>query len=604
MDSKAKPRFIDYDPDEEAENKKLSDAVNASFSSYIISLDTSKYTKAKFDGKNIDFMFEIIKHYVGFMFATIRRTASLMKIPVKILDENIAKVVSMLKRRGIFLTPVASGEEDKITPKLLIQDGHNFIKDLLQKTMNMAPSIDAELIAKRDEVLKDLEEEKKSFANTKAKANAEAASLLAEEKANRNKKLSKKQKKKPSAGAPNAAAAEYNSRKSVSAPNAAVNLARMAKEVAAEYNAEAKEAAAARNAEAKEAAARNAEAAAARNAGAKEAGAGAESSAPGAGPAAVPAIQHAFHWIMSQIHNAVYSDATIKIFLARGFKPGDVGTHELLTQNIIRLYFHGGNSVSWYKYVKEGSAGSIPYDSDFDMICLINPDLVHFAQIRKYFFELIIKTIKTIMDTPDWKESIKAYYASDKYAETIQIKLLPYKGEKTRDDVDLFDEGFTSLISSIHFEPSPLNIQIIPNIVYKDGEISNQLGVASVKMTTSMFRYGIRPIEMFEVTCPSTQYKHLKTLWEFMDLTLAEIDGYTFYVPKPVSLYLEQRIAYEGTPNSLSDKKTRRLRRSNNMKRLIRRNYNTGNANIKFELNAVVGDYEEPIRSYINEIKA
>jgi hypothetical protein len=208
------------------------------------------------------------------------------------------------------------------------------------------------------------------------------------------------------------------------------------------------------------------------------------------------------------------------------------------------------------------------------------------------------------MDDPRWKESIKAYYAPDKYAETIQIKLQPYKGEKTTDDAVLFDEGFTSFVSSVRFEPSPLNIQIIPNIVYKNGETPTQLGVASIKMTTSMFRYGVQPIEMFEVTCPSTQYEHLKTLWEIIDLTLVIVGDNTFYVPKPVSLYLEQRIAYEGTPNSLSDKKTRRLRRSNNMKHLIRRNYNAGNTNIKFELDAVVGDYEEPIRSYINEIKA
>jgi hypothetical protein len=160
--AKAKPiRFIDYDPEEAADNKKLSDAVNEIYEDFI-TRDNSKYTqpKAKFDGKNINFMFEIIKHYVGYMFATIMRTASSMKIPVKILDENIAKVVSMLKCRGIFLTPVASHVEDKITPKLFIQNGHDFIKDLLQKTMNMAPSIDAELLAKRDEVLKDLEEEK------------------------------------------------------------------------------------------------------------------------------------------------------------------------------------------------------------------------------------------------------------------------------------------------------------------------------------------------------------------------------------------------------------------------------------------------------------
>jgi hypothetical protein len=426
--------------------------------------------------------------------------------------------------------------------------------------------------------------------------------LADEEKAKSNKTLSKKQKKKPSAGA--------------GAPNAAANLARMAKEVAAEHNAKAKEAAArnaeaaaARNAEAAarnaEAAARNAEAAAARNAEAAAArnaevragagaGAGAENSAPGAGPAAVPAIQHAFHWIMSQIHNAVYSDATITSLITKGLKPDDVGTRELLTQNIIRLYFHGGNSVSWYKTKNAG--GVIPYESDFDMICLINPDSELFAQIRKYFFELIIDTIKTIMDIPDWKESIKAYYAPDKHAETIQFKLLDYNGPMSADDTILFDSNFKKTVSSMRFESSPVNIQIIPNIVYNDGGTPTQLGVASVKMTTSMFRYGIRPIEMFEVTCPSTQYEHLKTLWEFMDLTLAEIDGYTFYVPKPVSLYLEQRIAYEGTPNSLSDKKTRRLRRSNNMKRVIRRNYNAGNA--------IVGDYEEPIRSYINEIKA
>jgi hypothetical protein len=571
--------YIDYDPDEEAENKKLSDDVNKLFSSYITSLDKSNYTKGpKFDGKNIDFMFEIIKHYVGFLYATIFQIATSMKIPVKLLDENIATVVHLLKRRGIFLTPVASSDEDKITPKLFIQNGEAFIKDLLEKTMKNAPSIEAELNAKKDEVIRHLEEEKRSFAKATANANAAAAALLASEGNSRG-KPPKKQKKKPGAGA--------------GAPNAAANLARMAKEVA--RNAEAKAAAeAARNAEAKAAAE------AARNA---EAKAGAGSEAPGSGPAAVPAIQKTIHWMMSQIHATVYGNETIQYFLKRGFTPEEVGTPANLTNNIARLYFHGGNSVSWYTKERT-SEYAIPYESDFDMICLINPDLKYFAQIRKYFFELIISTTKKIMDTPEWKENIKKYYAPDRFAETIQFNLRDYKGEKSEDDAILFDATFIDTISKIKFEPSPLNIQIIPNIVYREANSLKQLGVASIKMTTSMFRYGVKPIELFEITCPSKKYEHIWKLWEVMDLTLANIDGYGFYVPKPVSLYLEQRIALEGTPDSLPDKKARRFTRSKNMKNLIRRKYNSGNANIRFELNTVVGDYDEPFHSYINEIKA
>ena len=559
--------YIDYDPDEEAENKKLSDDVNKLFSSYITSLDKSNYTKGpKFDGKNIDFMFEIIKHYVGFLYATIFQIATSMKIPVKLLDENIATVVHLLKRRGIFLTPVASSDEDKITPKLFIQNGEAFIKDLLEKTMKNAPSIEAELNAKKDEVIRHLEEEKRSFAKATANANAAAAALLASEGNSRG-KPPKKQKKKPGAGA--------------GAPNAAANLARMAKEVA--RNAEAKAAAeAARNAEAK---------------------AGAGSEAPGSGPAAVPAIQKTIHWMMSQIHATVYGNETIQYFLKRGFTPEEVGTPANLTNNIARLYFHGGNSVSWYTKERT-SEYAIPYESDFDMICLINPDLKYFAQIRKYFFELIISTTKKIMDTPEWKENIKKYYAPDRFAETIQFNLRDYKGEKSEDDAILFDATFIDTISKIKFEPSPLNIQIIPNIVYREANSLKQLGVASIKMTTSMFRYGVKPIELFEITCPSKKYEHIWKLWEVMDLTLANIDGYGFYVPKPVSLYLEQRIALEGTPDSLPDKKARRFTRSKNMKNLIRRKYNSGNANIRFELNTVVGDYDEPFHSYINEIKA
>ena len=306
---------------------------------------------------------------------------------------------------------------------------------------------------------------------------------------------------------------------------------------------------------------------------------------------------------MSQIHATVYGNETIQYFLKRGFTPEEVGTPANLTNNIARLYFHGGNSVSWYTKERT-SEYAIPYESDFDMICLINPDLKYFAQIRKYFFELIISTTKKIMDTPEWKENIKKYYAPDRFAETIQFNLRDYKGEKSEDDAILFDATFIDTISKIKFEPSPLNIQIIPNIVYREANSLKQLGVASIKMTTSMFRYGVKPIELFEITCPSKKYEHIWKLWEVMDLTLANIDGYGFYVPKPVSLYLEQRIALEGTPDSLPDKKARRFTRSKNMKNLIRRKYNSGNANIRLELNTVVGDYDEPFHSYINEIKA
>jgi hypothetical protein len=317
-----------------------------------------------------------------------------------------------------------------------------------------------------------------------------------------------------------------------------------------------------------------------------------------------PAVQRSMHWIMDRIHKIVYSDITVKELYK--IMPETPIPLDKLT-DIIRLYFHGGNSVSFYTKTRN-AAGNIPYESDFDMICLINPHIPDFARVRRIIFGGIISRLTAILNQAEntdfgkWKRTIIDYYRPDKFLETKEYTVLEYKGPVSEDDRVLFDHTLMTRLTGQRFLPAPVEVTIVPNVNYTEEGRPKQLGIATIKMATTYSAYS-KQIELLEITCPSRQYKHLETLWDVVDLTLATVDGYTFYVPTPVSLYLEQRIAYEGTPPSLSDKKSTRLTRSNNMKRYVRAKYNAGNAKIKFNLNSVIGDYEEPIWSYINNIK-
>lgn len=588
-----------------------------------------------YDGSNIDYVFnKIIKAEYEFIAAIMKEIAKpaisvLQKEGITItkddyfpvLDYAIMIGIEQLKKSGIYLTAESSENTPKIR-KLYIPDGHNFFREILSIPNK---DIDRVLLLKKEETKK------------AAAAAAAAANLMAEEAEEVVKQKSAKAKKGTKKLAPTSeleklareAAAEYNAKKVANAgagspdklPNAGPDKlpnAGPVKPPNAPPRAGAGSAASASTSNSFMAAAQAhmrklqenpVMAAAAREKSQRSMTEALQARGQAATRAAAitsdPKVQNFMHWMMNLIHKIVYSDITVQEL--HKIMPATPITLDKLT-DIVRLYFHGGNSVSFYTKARN-ALDNIPYESDFDMICLVNPHIPDFARVRRLIFGAIITRVTAILNTDEkteygkWKLNIIDYYGSPNFTQTTRYNVLSYMGPVSEDDRVLFDSTLMARLTEKSFIPTPLDVTIVPNVSYSSEGSPKQLGIASIKMATSNHAYS-RQIELFEITCPSRQYEHLETLWEVVDLTLVTVTGYSFYVPTPVSLYLEQRIAYEGTPPSLSEKKSKRLTRSNNMKRYVREKYNAGNAKIRFNLNAVVGDYEEPIHSYINNIKA
>jgi hypothetical protein len=218
------------------------------------------------------------------------------------------------------------------------------------------------------------------------------------------------------------------------------------------------------------------------------------------------------------------------------------------------------------------------------MICLINPSIQNFELIRKYLFDLIIDEFVKISHIDDWKRSIVAYYATQgievTYSGLFNVRDPP---ELLTNADAIFDDRSLGIYRMKVLTKSPVNINIIPNIMYKEGNTPRQLDMASIQMETATRSH---KSELIDITFPSINYKYIDYLWKNIRLTRATIGEYTFNVPTPISLWLEQNMAYALTPDSLADKKTRRGTRRNGIKRFISDKYASGNANIKHTLNS------------------
>lgn len=306
------------------------------------------------------------------------------------------------------------------------------------------------------------------------------------------------------------------------------------------------------------------------------AGAGAANSVVGAAKAAKiappsmtadPGVQDTIQKIMTQIHRIVYSP-TVVARLRHLFRPDFAGTPNLMVQNVVKLYFHGGNSVA----LMEGTS----FPSDFDMNLLVNPNFgpALFEHVRTIIIEEIINALPLLFSTKVLMNNIVSYYTAQGYTDdryNMYSNMFLIKPT-------VADPGDSALVATYEriknhkFEPPiPVGVQVFPAFFYRDGigkEISMNMGCIKILSTEK----GRRLTELFNLTYPSQNNKLLRILWGFMKLTLVPTAEYMFYVPTPVSLYLEQQLALRGTPadKHFNTKRQTRSLRVETMKRIVR----------------------------------
>jgi hypothetical protein len=223
------------------------------------------------------------------------------------------------------------------------------------------------------------------------------------------------------------------------------------------------------------------------------------------------------------------------------------------------------------------------FPSDFDMNFLVNPsfDPARFTQVRTIIIEEIINALPSLFSTRVLIDNIVRYYTAQGYKDgqyNMYSNVFLIKPTVTNPE----DSGLIAMyerLKEYKFKtPIPIGVQIFPAFFYRDEigkEISMNVGCIKLLSTEK----GRRLTELFNLTYPSQNNELLRILWSFMNLTLFATAKYMFYVPTPVSLYLEQQLAFRGTPagSHFNTKRRTRSLRVETMKRIVRTERNRPN---------------------------
>jgi hypothetical protein len=282
-------------------------------------------------------------------------------------------------------------------------------------------------------------------------------------------------------------------------------------------------------------------------------------------------IQDVIHSIMSQLHDSIYN-VHLKAILNEKLGLERIVTDDL-ELNVVRLFLHGSNSVVLRQHLVEGRLGPMRYMSDFDMVCLVNDDLgPRFMNVRTILVMVLLTALMNIITDVSWHGKLLEAYAD------IGLTYEPGNGKfnvyedvgKHEDDESLNKYFQSAAITDFQFpEGTPIFVNIIPNVSFRGprGDFIN-LGLGNIKIMSATNP----PRELFDISFPSRQSPLLVPFWHTTQLERVSIGDAHFYIPVPLSSYLEQRIG--SSSNNRPTKRNARLARARTMRNIVRANRN------------------------------
>ena len=282
-------------------------------------------------------------------------------------------------------------------------------------------------------------------------------------------------------------------------------------------------------------------------------------------------IQDAIHYIISQLHDSIYN-VNLQAILTEKLGLEHIVTDNL-ELNVVRFFLHGSNSVVLRQHLAEGRLGPMKYMSDFDMVCLVNDDLgIKFMNVRTVLVMVILTALTNIITDRSWHgKLLEAYADLGLTYEPGNGKFNVYEDVGKHEDDESLNKYFKSpAITDVQFpEGTPIFVNIIPNVSFRGplGDFIN-LGLGNIKIMTATNP----PRELFDISFPSRQSPLLVPFWNTTQLERVSIGDAHFYIPVPLSSYLEQRIG--SSSNNRPAKRNARLARARTMRNIVRANRN------------------------------
>lgn len=289
--------------------------------------------------------------------------------------------------------------------------------------------------------------------------------------------------------------------------------------------------------------------------------------------------------LISELHRAVYSEKTranLRLLLKDPAVLEYLNHPETTHKYVYRFYLKGGNAYAMIRTRHSAALHAFPFplESDFDMVCMINPRLSEHDFDRARVYLMYVLTM--FKESSLWDLANSAYPSVGltplPLDKTLPIPVNQISGGPTDDSIlkYLNSEGF----NEIRIPPGcPYIVRVVSNIAYETVGANGRKVVNTVHNALLKYMSRTTPAhELVDIAIPSRAYANLATEWDLYEDMLFKDTIYTrniaFYVLDPVMTYIDLR--YAARMNTRPKKKANRSRRANSLRNALltgRKNY-------------------------------